>query len=82
LDLRESFESFLPKLSVPLAINFASSPQIGGILRCTVTNSPVFFWHSHQVFDLYVTEKYRVLFVIDRDIVVSFSIGTHSIVSK
>jgi hypothetical protein len=40
------------------------------------------FWHGHQVFDLYVTEKYRVLFVIDRDIVVSFSIGTHGIVSK
>jgi hypothetical protein len=30
------------------------------------------FWHGHQVFDLYVTEKYRVLFVIDRDIVVCF----------
>jgi hypothetical protein len=40
------------------------------------------FWHGHQVFDLYVTDKYRVLFVIDHDIVVSFSIGTHSIVSK
>jgi len=40
------------------------------------------FWHGHQVFDLYVTEKYRVLFVIDRDIVVSFSIGPHGIVSK
>jgi hypothetical protein len=40
------------------------------------------FWHGHQVFDLYVTEKYRVLFVIDRDIIVSFSIGTHGIVSK
>lgn len=39
-------------------------------------------WHGHQVFDLYVTEKYRVLFVIDRDIIVSFSIGTHAIVSK
>ena len=39
-------------------------------------------WHGHQVFDLYVTEKYRVLFVIDRDIIVSFSIGPHSIVSK
>jgi len=40
------------------------------------------FWHGHQVFDLYVTEKYRVLFVIDRDIVVSFSIGPHGILSK
>ena len=39
-------------------------------------------WHGHQVFDLWVTEKYGVLFVIDRDVVVSFSIGTHSIVSK
>lgn len=39
-------------------------------------------WHGHQVFDLYVTDKYRVLFVIDHDVVVSFSIGTHGIVSK
>ena len=39
-------------------------------------------WHGHQVFDLWVTEKYRVLFIIDRDVVVSYSIGTHSIVSK
>ena len=39
-------------------------------------------WHGHQVFDLWVTEKYRVLFVIDHDVVVSFSIGPHSIVSK
>jgi hypothetical protein len=29
-----------------------------------------------------VTDKYRVLFVIDGDVVVSFSIGPHSIVSK
>jgi hypothetical protein len=40
------------------------------------------FWHGHQVFDLYVTDKYRVLFVLDRDVVVSYSIGTHGIVSK
>lgn len=39
-------------------------------------------WHGHQVFDLYVTAKYRVLFVIDHDVIVSFSIGTHGIVSK
>ena len=39
-------------------------------------------WHSHQVFDLWVTAKYRVLFIIDGDVVVSFSIGAHSIVSK
>jgi hypothetical protein len=39
-------------------------------------------WHGHQVFDLYVTNKYRVLFVIDHDVIVSFSIGTHGIVSK
>jgi hypothetical protein len=39
-------------------------------------------WHGHQVFDLWVTEKYRVLFVIDHEVVVSFSIGPHSIVSK
>jgi len=39
-------------------------------------------WHGHQVFDVWVTEKYRVLFVIDRDVVVSYSIGTHGIVSK
>jgi hypothetical protein len=35
-----------------------------------------------RFFDLYVTDKYRVLFVIDHDVVVSFSIGTHGIVSK
>ena len=39
-------------------------------------------WHGHPVFVLWVTEKYRVLLVIDRDVVVSFSIGAHSIVSK
>jgi hypothetical protein len=39
-------------------------------------------WHDHQVFDLYVTDKYRVLFAIDHDVIVSFSIGTHGIVSK
>ncbi len=39
-------------------------------------------WHGHQGFDLYVTNKYRVLFILDRDVVVSYSIGTHGIVSK
>ena len=39
-------------------------------------------WHGHQVFDLYVTDRYRVLFVIDHDVIVSFSIGSHGIVSK
>ncbi len=39
-------------------------------------------WHNHQVFDLWITDKYRVLFVIDHDVAVSFSIGPHSIVSK
>jgi len=39
-------------------------------------------WHGHQVFDLWVSEKYRVLFVLDHDVVVSFSIGPHRIVSK
>lgn len=39
-------------------------------------------WHGHQVFDLYITDRYRVLFVIDHDVIVSFSIGSHSIVSK
>jgi hypothetical protein len=39
-------------------------------------------WHGRQVFDLWVTDKYRVLFVLDHDVVVSFSIGPHSIVSK
>ena len=39
-------------------------------------------WHKHQVFDLYVNDRYRVLFVIDHDVIVSFSIGPHSIVSK
>jgi hypothetical protein len=39
-------------------------------------------WHGHQVFDLYVADRYRVLFVIDHDVIVSYSIGPHSIVSK
>lgn len=39
-------------------------------------------WHGHQVFDLWVTERYRVLFILDGDTVVSFSIGPHLIVSK
>ena len=39
-------------------------------------------WHRHQVFDIWVTNRYRALFVIDGDRVVSFSIGPHSIVSK
>jgi mRNA-degrading endonuclease RelE of RelBE toxin-antitoxin system len=39
-------------------------------------------WHGHQVFDLYVTDRYRVLFAIDHDVIVSYSIGPHSIVSK
>ena len=39
-------------------------------------------WHGHQVFDLSVTDRYRVLFVIDHDVIVSFSIGPHGIVSK
>jgi len=38
--------------------------------------------HGHQVFDLWVTDRYRVLFVIDHEVVVSFSIGPHRIVSK
>lgn len=38
--------------------------------------------HGHQVFDLSVTDPYRVLFVIDHDVIVSFSIGPHRIVSK
>jgi hypothetical protein len=29
-----------------------------------------------------VTEKYRVLFILDDDVVVSFSIGPHRMVSK
>jgi hypothetical protein len=39
-------------------------------------------WHGHQAFDLYVTDRYRVLFVIDHDVIVSYSIGPHGIVSK
>jgi len=39
-------------------------------------------WHGRQVFELYVTQKYRVLFIVDEDVVVSFSIGPHSIVSQ
>jgi hypothetical protein len=39
-------------------------------------------WHGHQVFDIWVTTRYRAMFVIDGDRIVSFSIGPHSIVSK
>jgi hypothetical protein len=39
-------------------------------------------WHGDQVFDLWVTHRYRVLFIVDGDVIVSFSIGPHSIVSK
>ena len=39
-------------------------------------------WHGHPVFDLWVTERYRVLFILDGDTIVSFSIGPHAIVSK
>jgi hypothetical protein len=39
-------------------------------------------WHGHQVFDLWITDRYRVLFVIDHDVIVSFSIGPHRMVSK
>jgi hypothetical protein len=39
-------------------------------------------WHGHPVFALYVTDRYRVLFVIDHDVIVAVSIGPHSIVSK
>jgi hypothetical protein len=39
-------------------------------------------WHGHPVFDLWVTDRYRVLFILDADTIVSFSIGPHSIVSK
>jgi hypothetical protein len=39
-------------------------------------------WHGHQVFDLHVTDRHRVLFVIDHDVIVSYAIGPHSIVSK
>jgi hypothetical protein len=35
-----------------------------------------------KIYDLWVADRYRVLFVIDHDVVVSFSIGPHSIVSK
>jgi len=82
LALSESFETFLPKSSGPLAPKFAlfSANWRHPSLHCHKLTG--LFWHGHQVFDLYVTEKYRVLFIIDRDIVVSFSIGTHGIVSK
>ena len=39
-------------------------------------------WRGNQVFDLWVTDRYRVLSVIDHDVIVSFSICPHSIVSK
>ena len=39
-------------------------------------------WHGNQVFDIWVTDRYRSLFIIDGDKVVSFSIGPHSIVAK
>jgi hypothetical protein len=39
-------------------------------------------WHDHPVFDLWITDRYRVLFILDGNTIVSFSIGPHSIVSK
>ena len=39
-------------------------------------------WHGHQVFDLSLTARHRVLLVIDREVIVSFSVGPHGIVSK
>jgi len=82
LDLRENFEIFLLRLNAPLGRNLRSSQQTGGILRCIVTNSPAFSGMVTR-FSIYISpKKYRVLFVIDRDIIVSFSIGTHGIVSK
>ena len=32
-------------------------------------------WHGHQVFDLYVTDKYRVLFVIEHGAQITGWIG-------
>ena len=49
-------------------------------LRCHKLDGVL--WHGHQVFDLHLTDRYRVLFVIDHDVIVSYSIGPHSIVSK
>jgi hypothetical protein len=80
LDLSENSEIFLLRLNAPLAPNLPSANWRHPSLHCHKLTGV--FWHGHQVFDLYVTEKYRVLFVIDRDVVVSFSIGTHGIVSK
>jgi len=78
----ENFKTFPPEIKRAARARFAlfSANWRHPSLHCHKLTGV--FWHGHQVFDLYVTEKYRVLFVIDRDIVVSFSIGTHGIVSK
>jgi len=39
-------------------------------------------WHGHQVFDLSITDRYRGLFIIDHDVIVSFSVGPHGLVPK
>jgi hypothetical protein len=38
--------------------------------------------YAQTGFNLWVTDRYRVLFVIDHDVIVSLSIGPHGIVSK
>jgi hypothetical protein len=80
--LRKAFRSLPPEITRAARVRFAlfSANWRHPSLCCHKLTAV--FWHGHQVFDLYVTEKYRILFVIDRDIVVSFSIGTHGIVSK
>jgi len=81
LGLSASFKSFLPKLSGQLApIRPLLSELATSFVAMSQTHRRLLAWTPF--FDLYVTDKYRVLFIIDRDIVVSFSIGPHGIVSK
>jgi len=59
LDLSENFEIFREKFAL-FSANWRHPS-----LHCHKLTGV--FWHGHQVFDLYVTEKYRVLFVTDHE---------------
>jgi hypothetical protein len=79
---KREFRSLPPEIRRSARVKFAlfKANWRHPSLRCHKLEGVL--WHDHQVFDLYVSDKYRVLFVIDHDVVVSFSIGPHSIVSK
>jgi hypothetical protein len=79
---KREFESLPPEVQRAARTKFAlfRSNWRHPSLRCHKLEGVT--WHKHPVFDIHVTDRYRVLFVIDHDVIVSFSIGPHSIVSK